>query len=128
MLASGVVWLLHEVLHLTAANVIGASALLALIAAVYAIQLVPNFTVRFLLYLLTHAIYRMRLSGKENIPQRGAALLVANHVSYVDISDWSLHTTFCPIHGDRGMVRPVCTHFLDVLRDSCSEWKSAQRH
>ncbi len=84
MLASGVVWLLHEVLHLSAASVIGASALLALIAAVYAMQLAPNFTVRFLLFLLTHAIYRIRLSGKENIPQRGAALLVANHVSYVD--------------------------------------------
>jgi acyl-[acyl-carrier-protein]-phospholipid O-acyltransferase/long-chain-fatty-acid--[acyl-carrier-protein] ligase len=84
MLASGVVWFLHEALHLSAASVIGVSALLTVIAAVYALQLVPNFTVRFLLYLLTHAIYRIRLHGRENVPQRGAALLVANHVSYVD--------------------------------------------
>jgi acyl-[acyl-carrier-protein]-phospholipid O-acyltransferase / long-chain-fatty-acid--[acyl-carrier-protein] ligase len=72
MLASGVVWFLHEALHLSSASVIGVSALLTVMAAVCALQLVPNFTVRFLLYLLTHAIYRIRLHGKENIPRRGA--------------------------------------------------------
>jgi acyl-[acyl-carrier-protein]-phospholipid O-acyltransferase/long-chain-fatty-acid--[acyl-carrier-protein] ligase len=84
MLASGVVWLLHELLHVSAANMVGIAAALTLAAAVCALQLVPNFTVRFLLYLLTHAIYRIRIYGKENVPQRGPALLVANHVSYVD--------------------------------------------
>ncbi|MBV9675003.1 MAG: MFS transporter, partial [Acidobacteriaceae bacterium] len=84
MLASGVVWLLHEALHRSAANVIAITAVLTLIAALYALQLVPSFTARFLLYVLTHAIYRIRVSGRENIPPRGAALLVANHVSYVD--------------------------------------------
>jgi len=84
MLASGVIWLLHELLHLSAAAVIYVSAALMLVAAAYALQLVPNFAARFLLCLLTHVVYRIRLYGKENIPQRGAALLVANHVSYVD--------------------------------------------
>jgi acyl-[acyl-carrier-protein]-phospholipid O-acyltransferase/long-chain-fatty-acid--[acyl-carrier-protein] ligase len=84
MLASGVVWLLHEFLHVSAANMVGIAAGLTLAAAVCALQLVPNFTVRFLLYLLTHTIYRIRIYGKENVPQRGPALLVANHVSYVD--------------------------------------------
>ncbi len=84
MLASGVVWLLHEALHFSAAAVIAVSAILTIIASLYALQLVPNFTVRFLLYFLTHAIYRIRMYGKENVPRRGPALLVANHVSYVD--------------------------------------------
>ena len=84
MLASGVVWLLHEVLHLSSTVVIGVSAALTLVAAAYALQLVPNFTVRFLLYALTHVVYRIRLYGRDNIPERGAALLVSNHVSYVD--------------------------------------------
>ncbi|MBV8807442.1 MAG: AMP-binding protein, partial [Acidobacteriaceae bacterium] len=84
MLASGVVWLFHEALHFSAAGVIGVSAILTVLASLYALQLVPNFTVRFLLYVLTHAIYRIRLYGKDNVPQRGPALLVANHVSYVD--------------------------------------------
>jgi acyl-[acyl-carrier-protein]-phospholipid O-acyltransferase/long-chain-fatty-acid--[acyl-carrier-protein] ligase len=84
MLASGVIWLLHELLHVSAANVIGIAAALTLAAALCALRLAPNFTVRFLLYLLTHAVYRIRIYGKENIPQRGPALIVANHVSYVD--------------------------------------------
>ena len=84
MLSSGVIWLLHEVLHLSAARVIGVSAFLTLLAALYTLQLVPHFTVRFVMFLLTHTIYKIRLAGRENIPQRGAALLVANHVSFVD--------------------------------------------
>ncbi len=84
MLASGVIWTLHEALQLSAASVISITAGLTLVAALYALQLIPNFTVRFLLYLLTHAIYRIRLRGKESVPQHGAALLVSNHVSYVD--------------------------------------------
>jgi acyl-[acyl-carrier-protein]-phospholipid O-acyltransferase/long-chain-fatty-acid--[acyl-carrier-protein] ligase len=84
MFASAVVWLLHEVLHFSAAQVIGITAASTLIVAFVALQLVPHFTARFLLWVLTHIIYKIRLSGKENVPQRGAALLVANHVSYVD--------------------------------------------
>jgi acyl-[acyl-carrier-protein]-phospholipid O-acyltransferase/long-chain-fatty-acid--[acyl-carrier-protein] ligase len=84
MLASDVLWLLHEILHLSAAAVIGITAGLTFLAAIYALQLIPNFTVRFLLYLLTHAVYRIRLYGKENILRRGAVLLVSSHVSYLD--------------------------------------------
>lgn len=84
MLASGVIWLLHEMLHLSAADVIGVTAGLTFLAAIYTLRLIPDFTSRFLLFLLTHAVYRIQLHGKENIPQRGAALLVSNHVSYVD--------------------------------------------
>jgi acyl-[acyl-carrier-protein]-phospholipid O-acyltransferase / long-chain-fatty-acid--[acyl-carrier-protein] ligase len=50
MLASGIVWFLHEALHFSAAGVIGISAIFTLFASLYALQLVPNFTVRFLLY------------------------------------------------------------------------------
>jgi len=84
MLASGVVWLLHEALHFPAAHVIAAGAVLTVLVGAYCLQLTPNFTMRFVLFLLAHAIYRIGLYGRENIPQRGAALLVANHVSHVD--------------------------------------------
>ncbi|MGC2659141.1 MAG: acyl-[ACP]--phospholipid O-acyltransferase [Bryobacteraceae bacterium] len=84
MMASGVVWLLHELLRVSAAHVISVAAALTLAVALCGLQLVPNFTVRFLLYLLTHAMYRIRIHGKENLPQHGPALVVANHASYVD--------------------------------------------
>ncbi len=39
---------------------------------------------RFSLWLLTHTIYRIRIVGQENVPSRGPALLVCNHLSHVD--------------------------------------------
>jgi acyl-[acyl-carrier-protein]-phospholipid O-acyltransferase / long-chain-fatty-acid--[acyl-carrier-protein] ligase len=84
MLASGMLWLLHEALRYSAASVVAISAVLTLAAALCGFTLVPSFTARFLLYVLTRAIYRIRVSGPDNVPRRGPALLVANHVSYVD--------------------------------------------
>ncbi len=44
----------------------------------------PEFLVRFRLWLLTHTIYRIRIDGQEHVPFRGPALLVCNHLSHVD--------------------------------------------
>ncbi|HEY1216716.1 MAG TPA: MFS transporter, partial [Bryobacteraceae bacterium] len=84
MSASGVVWLLHEALHLSAPVVMAVAAVLTTGAAALALQLVPKFAVRLVLYFLTHTFYRIRVFGGENIPQSGPALLVANHVTYVE--------------------------------------------
>jgi len=58
-------------------------SLLTLGATVYILTLLPNFLVRLVLYLLTNAFYRIEVHGDENLPT-GGALLVANHVSWVD--------------------------------------------
>jgi acyl-[acyl-carrier-protein]-phospholipid O-acyltransferase/long-chain-fatty-acid--[acyl-carrier-protein] ligase len=42
------------------------------------------FLVRLPLWILTHTIYRLRVHGADNIPETGPALLVCNHVSYID--------------------------------------------
>ncbi len=42
------------------------------------------FLLRLPLWIFTHTIYRVRVYGTENIPETGPALLVANHVSYID--------------------------------------------
>jgi acyl-[acyl-carrier-protein]-phospholipid O-acyltransferase/long-chain-fatty-acid--[acyl-carrier-protein] ligase len=84
MFASAVVWGLHEQLHMSAAHVIACSAALTLVATAFALYTAPDFTVRFIFWFLTHVVYAVKLHGKENVPQRGPALLVANHVSYVD--------------------------------------------
>ena len=39
---------------------------------------------RFLIWLLVHTVYRLEKSGLEHIPESGPAVLVCNHVSYVD--------------------------------------------
>ncbi len=60
-----------------------AAVLNALVAA-YIYTLVPEFLMRFLTWVLVNTMYRIKVSGLENIPERGPALLVCNHVSFMD--------------------------------------------
>jgi len=62
----------------------GIAALLNAVVAVYIYGLVPEFLLRFVAWLMVKAVYRLRTSGLEHIPHEGAALLVANHVSFAD--------------------------------------------
>ncbi len=59
-------------------------ALMNAAVAVYIYTLVPEFLMRFLVWLLIHLVYRVDKRGLERIPERGPVLLVSNHVSYVD--------------------------------------------
>ena len=52
--------------------------------AVYIYTLIPEFLMRFLIFLLVHTVYRVRQRGMEQLPEDGAAVLVCNHVSFVD--------------------------------------------
>ena len=60
------------------------TALFNAAVAVYIYLRVPEFLLRFLSWILVNLIYRIRARGQEHIPEEGSALLVANHVSYVD--------------------------------------------
>jgi len=61
-----------------------ATALLNAVVAIYIFSLVPEFLMRFLAWLLIHTIHRVETIDAERIPEKGAAVLVCNHVSYVD--------------------------------------------
>jgi 1-acyl-sn-glycerol-3-phosphate acyltransferase len=50
----------------------------------YIFKLVPEFSMRFMIWLLSHSMYRVEHRGLAQIPDEGAALLVCNHVSFVD--------------------------------------------
>jgi 1-acyl-sn-glycerol-3-phosphate acyltransferase len=54
------------------------------LVAIYIFSLVPEFLMRFLAWLLIHTVHRVRLIDADRIPAEGAAVLVCNHVSYVD--------------------------------------------
>jgi 1-acyl-sn-glycerol-3-phosphate acyltransferase len=60
------------------------TALLNVVVAAYIYSLVPEFLLRFIAWLLVHTFYRIRLVHAERIPEEGAAVLVCNHVSFVD--------------------------------------------
>ncbi len=59
-------------------------AALNVAVAVYIYTLVPEFLMRFLVWMLTAVMYRISREHMERIPEEGPALLVCNHVSYVD--------------------------------------------
>jgi 1-acyl-sn-glycerol-3-phosphate acyltransferase len=52
--------------------------------AVYIYTLVPEFLMRFIAWLLIHSVYRLEKDGLDAIPEEGPALIVCNHVSFVD--------------------------------------------
>jgi 1-acyl-sn-glycerol-3-phosphate acyltransferase len=60
------------------------TAILNALVAVYIFSLVPEFLMRFLAWLLIHTIHRVKCVDAERIPAEGAAVLVCNHVSFVD--------------------------------------------
>lgn len=60
------------------------TALLNALVAMYIFSLVPEFLIRFIAWILIHTIHRVHAVDADRIPQQGAAVLVCNHVSYVD--------------------------------------------
>lgn len=60
------------------------TALMNVAVAIYIYGLVPEFLLRFICWILVHTVYRLEKHGTENIPDKGPALLVCNHVSYAD--------------------------------------------
>ena len=65
-------------------GIFAVTALLNVLVAAYIYSLVPEFLLRFVAWMLVHTFYRIRLVHAERIPEQGAAMLVCNHVSYVD--------------------------------------------
>ena len=60
------------------------TAILNAVVAVYIFTLVPEFLMRFLVWMLIHSIYKVRVTGEDNIPEDGAVIVASNHVSFVD--------------------------------------------
>ena len=61
-----------------------ATGLMNALVALYIYLLVPEFTMRFLAWLLVHTIYRVHKEGLDRIPVKGGCIIVCNHVSFVD--------------------------------------------
>ena len=57
---------------------------LNLLISIYIYTKVPEFFLRFVIYILAICMYRVRTKGEVNIPSEGAAVIVSNHVSFVD--------------------------------------------
>ena len=65
-------------------EVFGLTALANAVVAAYIFGLVPEYLLRFIAWVATHFVYRFERRGDEHIPLQGPAVLVCNHVSYMD--------------------------------------------
>jgi len=83
-LAAGAYFLFSGVLHQTPAGIFLDGAILTLVTTAYSIYLLPDSMMRLVLWMATHSIYRIRVEGRDNIPETGGALFVCNHTSLVD--------------------------------------------
>ena len=83
-LASAFYAVVTDVFHFDPRDVLLAGALMTLAATVYVVWLLPDSLLRFVLWLLTQTVYRIRVDGRDNIPGKGGALFVSNHLSLVD--------------------------------------------
>lgn len=83
-LAAATHWLLNSALDLTSDRILLLMGLFTLAATAGVLFLLPDYFVRLVIWLLTHTLYRIRIVGAENAPRQGPALLVSNHVSFVD--------------------------------------------
>jgi acyl-[acyl-carrier-protein]-phospholipid O-acyltransferase/long-chain-fatty-acid--[acyl-carrier-protein] ligase len=84
VLASGVLSLLHDVLHWQPSHILEALGAFTLASTLCVVWLMPLETVRFVLWCTVQLLFRVRIVGAKRLPSKGGAVIVANHVSYAD--------------------------------------------
>jgi 1-acyl-sn-glycerol-3-phosphate acyltransferase len=61
-----------------------ATAVFTVLGTAWALWLLPEALLRAVLVILTNSLYRLRIVGHEHVPKASGALLVPNHVSFID--------------------------------------------
>ena len=84
VLSAGLFFVMREVAGLSGLAIFVFAGLITIPVVAYIIILMPDLTFRFFMWLLTHTVYRLRVFGRENIPEKGGALIVPNHISFID--------------------------------------------
>ena len=71
-------------IHLNPRGVILAASAITAGGTVYVLVLLPEWFGRLILFFVTHTVYRVKVVGRDRFPAKGGALLVCNHMSFVD--------------------------------------------
>jgi acyl-[acyl-carrier-protein]-phospholipid O-acyltransferase/long-chain-fatty-acid--[acyl-carrier-protein] ligase len=77
-------WVLRVGVELTSREVFLLCGLATVPVFIYIIFLIPQATIKFLAWLMTHSVYRIHVYNRDNIPEQGGALLAPNHISWID--------------------------------------------
>ncbi len=84
LLAGGLVFVLTQLPFFSARMTFGLLSVITVILTLTTIKLLPDFVVRFFVVMLTRLCYRIKVVDPENVPVKGGAMLVSNHVSWAD--------------------------------------------
>jgi acyl-[acyl-carrier-protein]-phospholipid O-acyltransferase/long-chain-fatty-acid--[acyl-carrier-protein] ligase len=84
LLASALTWFFSGPLHLTAAQGFSVIGIMTLLLTVITLRVLPDFLLRFMGLVTMRIFYRLRVMGRDNVPVEGPALLIPNHVTWVD--------------------------------------------
>jgi acyl-[acyl-carrier-protein]-phospholipid O-acyltransferase/long-chain-fatty-acid--[acyl-carrier-protein] ligase len=85
-ISAGVYFVFARYIHLDPRGVIVAASLITAAGTVYVLILLPEWFGRLLLFFITHTVYRVKVLGRDNFPEKTGALLVCNHMSFVDVA------------------------------------------
>ena len=77
--ASGIFYLLFNTLHADARLCMLITGITGLAAAIWSLLRLPDYAARFLISRLTCFLYRIEVTGLENLPREGGALILSNH-------------------------------------------------
>ncbi len=69
---------------LSTTGIFVAAAAMTLGGIGWALWFLPDTFIRLVLVILTNTLYRLRIVGQSHVPQSGGALLIPNHVSFID--------------------------------------------
>ena len=81
---AGAIVVMSHFFHLDPRAIFLCAGIGTLAATAYVLWLLPDSLLRLLLWIATHTLYRLDVSGRGNVPARGGALLTPNHVSLAD--------------------------------------------
>lgn len=84
MIASAVFAIICFKLGFSVTELILMTVALNALVSIYIFTIIPEFLLRFCVWILMCTIYRLKVKGLENIPDEESAIIVSNHVSFVD--------------------------------------------
>jgi acyl-[acyl-carrier-protein]-phospholipid O-acyltransferase/long-chain-fatty-acid--[acyl-carrier-protein] ligase len=84
IVSAGLFYVMRQWMGLSSSLIFLWTGLLSIPVLIYVVWLLPYATVRFVVWIISLAFYRLKVRGRENIPEEGGALLVCNHVSRLD--------------------------------------------
>lgn len=84
MIAAGLFYVMSNIFEMGAGAIFMVCGLGTIPVIIYAFKVLPQATIRFVVWMMSLLVYRIKVVGKERVPTEGGGLLVSNHVSWLD--------------------------------------------